>query len=45
MEGLIEKGAIENTNLNQITYEAFFTQFFESIFPVPGSAPEFAHVG
>ena len=40
-----EKGVIENTKLNQITYEAFFTQFLASDVPVPGSAPVLAHDG
>ena len=41
----MEKGVIENTKLNQITYEEFFTQFIASIVPISVSVPEFAHAG
>ena len=45
VEGLIEKGVIENANLNNITYEELFTQFLASIVPISGSAHVIANLG
>ena len=43
--GYNNTGTIKAINLNNITYEAFFTQFLACALPVPGSAPVPAHAG